>query len=207
MEEKFEEMVREMLSMGKTEQDIINKVKSISARLELQKLADEPWMMEKMQGEIPESETLIAIEKLKKGYNNKLFRDSGVVDFEKILEFELYELGNIDILEKLEDYGLKMPLEEFYGDLYIFEEMKEEIIGRVMSFVRKKMGLKSNDKIFAKWLTTMDGILENYIVDDDFEIQEYSLPEKHLIASDLGTSGVLVLSNEMLKMEETYVKA
>jgi hypothetical protein len=207
MEEKFEEMVIKILSMGKTEQDIINKVKSISARLELQKLANEPWMMEKIQGETPESETAVQIKNLKKGYNNKLFRDSGVVDFEKILEFELYELGNIDILEKLEDYGLKMPLEEFYKDLYIFEEMKEEIIEKVMSFVRKKMGLKNNEKIFAKWLTTMNGILENYIVDDDFEIQEYSLPKKYLIASDLGTGGVLVLSNKMFKMEETYVKA
>jgi hypothetical protein len=66
--------------------------------------------------------------------------------------------------------------------------------------------IKSDGKVYAKWLTTMEGVNKNYLT-DDFEIQEYSLPDKYLIGSDLGASGILILTDKMLEMEGTYVKA
>lgn len=142
------------------------------------------------------SKTLTQMEKTKKGYRNEDFRGSGEVDFESIANFEIMELGNLDIPEFLMECGMKDILKDVQVDPFFDPNPSQEeyIIKEIMKFVRLQLKVEEDVNLYAKWLTSREGVLESYVLEDDWTISQYTLPDSFLAVSDIGEEGALFVS-------------
>ncbi len=145
-----------------------------------------------------------------KGYRTETFSGSGVRNLEEILRFEISSLGNLDVLDYLkENYGILSDFaieeeelinlksiakdENDLKQLIMSEEQQMVMedphyyIDQVMGFVCEILG-KTN--ITGIWLTTRKNVITVYNGCPD-DIDEYTLPKKYVVLSDLGADGAL----------------
>ena len=119
------------------------------------------------------------------GYRNDDYYGSHITDLYKIVEYEIEELGNLDI----PDY-----LYEHYEFDYVDDEtLSEQTVGFLKSeFPEYRYGL---------WLASKKSVSELY--GGEFsEVREYKIPETAIIISDLGFDGFLVATKERLYPQE-----
>ena len=116
------------------------------------------------------------------GYRNDLCYGSGQSDFEKVMIYELLEMGNRDILNTFKLlYDPKINLRQ-----------KNSInIPKVIKFFSETI---QSDKLFCKWFTTSEMVKMLY----DGNVTQYQFNEDRtiMVASDLDTDGVLLVSDK-----------
>lgn len=101
-----------------------------------------------------------------KGYRNN-DRGTGYYFIQEIVKYETEELENEDILD---------TCTLLYGTT------------NVMGLIHEKFG---TTKLHGLWLTTLDGVLENYGEEDITLVTPYKIPSDALIISDLDAEGAL----------------
>lgn len=118
------------------------------------------------------------------GWRNDSIYGSGVNDAFKIIDYEVFELGNTDILYTCRKvYGLKLDIRK-----------KKESVYTIKMFLRSVLG---ETKIYGMWFGTEKNIRKYY--NGDEEISCYSLPKNYgtaLVISDMGPEGSLIVSIE-----------
>lgn len=118
------------------------------------------------------------------GWRNDNIYGSGINDAFKIIDYEVFELGNTDILYTCRKiYGLKLDIRK-----------KKESVYTVKMFLRSVLG---ETKIYGMWFGTEKNIRKYY--NGDEEISCYSLPKNYgtaLVISDMGPEGSLIVSVE-----------
>lgn len=145
-----------------------------------------------------------------KGYRTETFSGSGVKDLKDILYYEITELGNTDILDYmkknyriLKDFEIdKSILKDLKQNAENEEELKEwiieeeqliaitnstDFIDEIYSFLSD---ILKSDNLNGIWLTTYEQVKEIYN-GEEYNIDEYILPNKYIIISDLGVDGSL----------------
>ena len=122
------------------------------------------------------------------GWRNDYVYGSGIDDALKIIDYEVFELGNTDILHTCRKlYNLKLDIRK-----------KKESVYTVKMFLRSVFG---ETKIFGMWFGTEDNIKKYYEGCPDCTC--YSLPKNYgsaLVISDLGAEGCLVVSTMPFKV-------
>ena len=128
-----------------------------------------------------------------KGYRNEEYSGSRITDPEKVLKFEIYELGNTDILEFFQKhYGFNYSciIEKLEEGRVTEEEIKDEV-KKIISYISRKMG--GPKTLYCLWLATREGIRENYIDPED-PVTEYNLSGcDYMPLCDLGDQGALFI--------------
>ena len=118
------------------------------------------------------------------GWRNDNIYGSGIDDAFKIIDYEVFELGNTDILYTCRKiYGLKLDIRK-----------KKESVYTVKMFLRSVLG---ETKIYGMWFGTEKNIRKYYNGNED--ISCYSLPKNYgtaLVISDLGPEGSLIVSTQ-----------
>ena len=119
------------------------------------------------------------------GWRNDSAYGSGIDDAFKIIDYEVFELGNTDILYTCRKiYGLKLDIRK-----------KKESVYTIKMFLRSVLG---ETKIYGMWFGTEKNIRKYY--NGDEEISCYSLPKNYgtaLVISDMGPEGSLIVSVEL----------
>ena len=136
--------------------------------------------------------------------NNAAFGD-GVIEADKIIAYEIFELGNSDILRYVLDNfkpqnsddmflitDIKTYIDEleengYVDDLYTSD--KEAFAQKIVEYVSRQSGI---DVKYALWLCdSKDDVLENYGCDWDTEDDISEYPKTSAIFSYLGSEGGL----------------
>lgn len=104
----------------------------------------------------------------KLGYRNDGYGDGSIRLVEEIIQYEIEELGNLDILSTCERLYKVTDINCLLNERFNKEE-----------------------NVFAIWLTTPEGVAKNYS-EEEVQISEYQLPEDALILSDLDSEGILI---------------
>lgn len=157
------------------------------------------------------SQELKQILNTKIGYRNEGYSGSGETDVRDVIKFEMYELGNEDILDFFkENYGLSVSCEDYQEALeagQISEEEVDEIIDQMMLILHEKFGHKD---LSCLWLTTLEGVKSNYLCGEEY-VSQYCLEGITIVPiSDLGDQGILLvmdkhpdfIPNEIVYVEE-----
>ena len=116
------------------------------------------------------SETAKQIQKTNIGFRNDYLFSGEDYPIHEVLKHEIYELDNDDILEFL----------------------KVDDINDVLDYIHKTFTTKA--PLYGYWFTSKHGVESSYAGDTE-PITKFYLPEKYLILSDLGTDGILIVSN------------
>lgn len=123
------------------------------------------------------SETSKSLIQNRIGFRNNEYYNSGIVSFEEILKYEVFELGNVDILltcRKL--YNVKFDMRN-----------KKDSIQKILDFF---YSLYKTKNLYAIWLTTQNNVQRYY--PGDF-ISKYKINKTSLVVSDLDVEGVLFI--------------
>ena len=121
------------------------------------------------------------------GWRNDNIYGSGIDDAFKIIDYEVFELGNTDILytcRKL--YGLKLDIRK-----------KKESVYTVKMFLRSVLG---ETKIYGMWFGTQKNIERYYAGSESCTCYRFS--QKYgsvLVISDMGPEGTLCVSTTPFK--------
>lgn len=114
------------------------------------------------------------------GYRNDDCYNSGEELFLRVLNYEVFELGNTDILHSCKKiYGLNLDLRK-----------RKESIQKIYKYFCK---LLDTDILYCKWLATRENVIKLY--DGEYNCGKYRLNLDSLIASDLGPDGILFISS------------
>lgn len=158
------------------------------------------------------SRTLSKIIEDKRGYRTESYSGSGVRNLKEILRYEIVILGNTDILAYLRDNYDILPefklnentissLRETAEDdnelkqLIIDEEQQIAIVNadyfieQILNFVQRVIGSKEATGL---WLTTFKNVINRYGGNSE-DIDEYSLPDRFIVLSDLDNDGALLV--------------
>jgi hypothetical protein len=150
----------------------------------------------------------------KVGFRNEAFRGSGERIARDVIKFEMYDLGNEDIVEFFrEHYGFSIPYESYQKALEneeITEAEVDQIIDQMFMILKEKFG---HTNLYCLWLTSLEGVKENYMNEEDMEedeivITKYYLPDKVVPISDLEDEGALFVMEihpDMLETEDVFL--
>lgn len=156
------------------------------------------------------SDTLLKMINDKKGYRNGFFKGCIFSRLEDVLKHEISSLCNIDILHYakdnyniLSDFKLdenlinKLKIESKNEDDFNFSIEMEEVemailnsgdfIEEILNYVENSLGKKD---VKALWLTTKEKVVNIY-QGNEYVIDEYIIPDKFMILSDLYECGAL----------------
>lgn len=147
---------------------------------------------------LTKTDTMHTILTSKMGYRTENCYGSGVRDLVKVVEFEIFELLNLDILEYLtaEYDGMEyldfISTEDVVNEDQLFS-LKNRILRDVKTLVTEQLGDYPHSVI---WLTTFKG-LKMYLTEDGEDYYEYSLEglkegDDFMILSNLGDDGILI---------------
>ncbi len=121
------------------------------------------------------------------GWRNDYVYGSGIDDAFKIIDYEVFELGNTDILYTCRKiYGIDLDIRK-----------KKESVFKVKMFLR---GVLGETKIYGMWLGTEENIKKYYSGNESCTC--YSIPKNYgsaLVISDMGAEGSLVVSTMLFK--------
>ena len=123
------------------------------------------------------------------GFRNDSCYNSGVNNVFDIIDFEVFELGNNDILRTCKNlYGLKMDLRK-----------RKESVEIVKQFL---YNLYSTKELKGLWLAIPESVMKLY--DGKLGMGKYKLPSDALIISDLGFDGCLFVSKIGFELKGEY---
>ena len=140
------------------------------------------------------SETLNAIITSKRGYRNEEFSStpSSIPTLRDMLEGEIEDSGNTDVIDYLK-----------YTQNVLLEKVDD-----IIEFVMEQTGIKNEDDLHALWLTTQQGVLENYFDTNEDELFSYNLNDiaPLMVLSDLDCDGVLfvTLASRKFRFQENF---
>lgn len=147
-----------------------------------------------------------------KGYRAEGFLGSGERDLQKVLYYEMNELTNSDSIDFcLNNYKKYLSKKERntlhqtsmmlcgFDDIsktYAenWEDMCEKSAKIITDLARKILGLNEKAPVYCIWLASDEAVEDIYQIDEEMEIDEYSL-EGMSIISDVGYDGVLFISS------------
>lgn len=115
----------------------------------------------------------------------------------EVVEYEILELGNIDILSTLYDSGiLRLDVVPDYDN----PEHVDSLYDQLINFLEQPQFRRAN----TLWLCAFKkDVINNYIeyLGDigDYEVSMYKVPDDVLVLSDLADQGVLLLSNKQFE--------
>lgn len=113
------------------------------------------------------------------GYRNDNCYNSGEELFLRVMNYEVFELGNTDILHSCKKiYRLNLDLRK-----------RKESIRKINQFF---CSILDTNTLFCKWLATKENVYKLYSGKEN--CTKYRLNLDSLIASDLGPDGVLFVS-------------
>lgn len=136
------------------------------------------------------SETANRIMQLKEGYRDEDAYGSGVEDFEEIMRFEVFELGNKDIFYTFKLYNPKIDL----------RKSREAIIKHILGYYYQAF---KTQKLYGKWLTDKEAVLRIY---GNNPICYNFKNQRVVIASDCGEDGVLLISDKPIRPCGGYLR-
>ena len=121
------------------------------------------------------------------GWRNDNLYGAGIDDAFKIIDYEVFELGNTDILYTCRKiYGLKLDIRK-----------KKESVYTVKMFLRSVLG---ETKIYGMWFATEKNVGKYYKGSKDKSCYLlHKLYGKVLVLSDLGPEGALLVATEPFK--------
>jgi len=131
------------------------------------------------------TEELKKLIKTRIGYRNENVSHSGkMLPAKKILQYEYEELGNEDILDTL--YSQEFIDEPTYEKAILFIDELNKIYEK---------------ELYGLWLcSSIKDVKENYPDNyEDYTISEvavYKIPKEYVVLSDLGSQGILILSDK-----------
>lgn len=118
----------------------------------------------------------------------------------EVVEYEILELGNIDILATLYESGiLRLDVVPDYDN----PEHVDYLYDQLINFLEQPQFINAN----TLWLCAFKkDVITNYIEYlgdvDDYEISTYRVPDDALVLSDLADQGVLLLSTQQFEEVE-----
>ncbi len=117
------------------------------------------------------------------GYRDDLFYGSGEVNFEHIIDFEVFELGNTDILKTCKNlYNINIDLRN-----------RKESVNSVVSYFKK---LYKTDMLYGVWICDFSDVS---MYDSGNGLLRVLINKNSMVASDLSKEGVLWVSDMMFK--------
>ena len=123
------------------------------------------------------------------GFRNDSCYNSGINSVFEIIDFEVFELGNNDILRTCKSlYGLKMDLRK-----------RKESVEVVKQFLYNVYNTK---ELKGLWLAIPESVMKLY--DGKSGMGKYKLPSDALIISDLGFDGCLFVSKIGFELKGEY---
>ena len=141
-------------------------------------------------------------------YRNESYSGSEIRDAQKIISFEILELGNTDILETIAAHNSKLISDEFKERLEKIEDtMKNggvlgiedmETINSILVNINMHTGKNFR---YALWLTDRDTVRDLYSDEYDDDSDEYDdidgYETSDYVLADTGILGVLYLYEDM----------
>ena len=127
-------------------------------------------------------------------YRSEETGGSGVRDIIEVMTFEIYELGNTDILDYVCEHYLKPGTRKIVQEfIYKVETGTEDIIEDdvidICEIIIKEINEVTNHNLkYALWLADYDTVMEIYSYDES-TIEAYKISD--IILSDLGKDGIL----------------
>ena len=132
-------------------------------------------------------------------YRSEESGGSGVRDVIDIMTFEIFELGNTDILDYtlenyLQDTNIQETVESLIDDVTAFSINEVE---KICKLIIKEINIQTDHNIkYGLWLADYDRVKDMYAYDES-SIEAYKVSD--IILSDLGIDGVLFAYDEMPK--------
>lgn len=173
------------------------------------------------------SKTQVLIEKSGKGYRSETAFSGNESVFRNILEYEMLELGNMDIPTFINEYfcsclseNTKSYYERKFNCKELFDLLEEAVNGTqrpvdlrnkvecnalldfMVQIVRDSSFHAYSGELYACWLTTASACKLYYGSD----VCCYSLPKRYVCVADLGAEGVLMVSTEKINSEKNRIK-
>ena len=142
----------------------------------------------------------------KLGYRNESLYGSGVRNANKVIEFEIKELGNTDIISFLQqNHGILQDFlqEEDKDDedfFYMIDENFPHIRDEIKSFFKEKLGTKNPS---ALWLTDSKNI-HFYLDKGETWVDVYEIKDT-IVISNLGKEGSLYVSGKQLECVDSIL--
>lgn len=123
---------------------------------------------------------------------------SGVRDIIQIMVYEIYELGNTDILEYISEHYLDAEDKKVVAQLIMMiesgDELSEDDIENLCEELVDKINKKTNHNLkYALWLADKN-VVEDMYAYDTLNIDAYNTSD--VILSDLGYDGILFAYDE-----------
>ena len=128
----------------------------------------------------------------KKGYRNNSYGVSGVMEIRDVVQYEMKVNGNTDIPEFMEvEYDLNVNLTDLNERLQEGKVSDSELTGMLDNIQEKVREVMGDIDVFCLWLSTREGIEENYNGKED-GMTCYDLSGVDLMPiSDLADEGTL----------------
>ena len=141
-------------------------------------------------------------------YRNESYSGSEIRDAQKIISFEILELGNTDILETIAAPDSKLISDEFKEKLEKIEDMMKnggvlgiedtETVNSILVNINAHTGKNFR---YALWLTDRDTVRDLYSDEYDDDSDEYDdidgYETSDYVLADTGILGVLYLYEDM----------
>ena len=130
-------------------------------------------------------------------YRSEESGGSGVRDVIDIMTFEIFELGNTDILDyTLENYlqytNIQETVERLIDDVTAFSINEVE---KICKLIIKEINTQTDHNLkYGLWLADYDRVKDMYAYDES-SIEAYKVSD--IILSDLGIDGILFAYDEM----------
>ena len=126
-------------------------------------------------------------------YRSEDSSGSGVRDIIEVMVFEIYELGNTDILEYVSEHYLsddtKQDIDKVINAIEDGDELSEDDIIDLCENIVNEINKKTKHNLkFALWLADKDVVKDMYAY-DELNIDAYYTSD--IILSDLGYDGIL----------------
>ena len=134
----------------------------------------------------------------KKGYRNENCYGSGVRDLREIIEYEIVELGNIDIQDTLIILYDYKPLHLLEEDL-INEDLINQEIENMIKFIKEFSKFESLEGL---WLCAKEEDVKQLYWNEDNDLQTYYLTGNEMIISDIGYDGCLIVCEDIEKLKK-----
>ncbi len=123
------------------------------------------------------------------GYRVESYSGSKVRNLFDVVHYEIFELGNEDILDYMEKKynlkGIQLHSREFFRE---DEEAEFRVARQIVDYCTFTLGA---EKVIGIWLTTLPNVKKFYKLNSDDEITKVPLDRKYMVISDLDEDGAL----------------
>lgn len=172
------------------------------------------------------SKTQDVLERQNKGFRDETTFDGKATVFRDILEYEMLELGNMDIPKYVYTYFCScLPqntrnyysnkfkwsdlfdiLQDVANDAYTPTDLRNMIhcntlLDFIVQVVRDSSFHAYSGELYACWLTTSSACKLYY----GKNVSCYELPKRHVVVADIGAEGVLFVATEIINSDKNKI--